>query len=68
MNEEALKKDGDTDYTLVEGHEYVWITVGNISVQIKREEEGVVVDLYKKENEMDEPIGSTWAMYPEEEE
>jgi hypothetical protein len=34
------------DYVLPEDQQSVWITVGNISVYIKRNDEGVSVDLY----------------------
>ena len=61
LPENALRQDNDTDYTLNENHYCVWITVENISVCVKRTDEGVVVDLYPKEGEHDETIATTYA-------
>lgn len=62
----ALKKDSkenETDYTLNKKHESCWITVDSFSVYIKRETEGVLVDIYDKER--DEPVASTYAFVDE---
>ena len=65
MEDSALKQDGENDYTLVEGHGGVWITVDNISVYIVRDRiDGVIVELFQRGNEMDDPIASTQANYP----
>jgi hypothetical protein len=63
-----LEYETDVDYKLKDGYEYVWITVGNISVYMKRTDEGVVVDLYPLHNECaDPPLGSTYAFFSEAE-
>lgn len=51
------------DFTLT--GEHCWIMAGNISVKIQTTDEGVVVDLYRLGNEMDDSIGSTWALFAE---
>lgn len=58
--------DCATDFTLV--GESAWITVNNLSVHIKKEHEGVVVDIYGRGSECDDPIASTYAFYNEAEE
>ncbi len=62
---DALVKNGDSDYTLK--HQSAWITVGNLSVYINRTDEGVVVDIFKKERETDDPITGTYASFCEAE-
>ena len=64
---EALHKESDADYTLVEDHRGVWITVNNISVCITRTDEGVVVDLYGKGIEDQGTIATTYAHFAEAE-
>lgn len=59
----ALVPSGDGDYTL-QGTS-VWITVGNISVYVRRTDEGVVIDLYPAAREVDECLGSTYAYFSE---
>lgn len=64
----ALKKENkevETDYTLHKKHNYCWITVDSFSVCIKREDEGVGVDIYGKGNESDPPVASTYAFTDE---
>ena len=63
----TLDVDGsaDNDYTL--NDESVWITVGNISVYIKKGDEGVSVDLYPTGAENDGAIVGTYALYAEAE-
>jgi len=61
----ALEMDSESDYTLSKDCESVWITVENISVYIKRDEEGVAVDLFPKDKECDESLAGTWLMYDE---
>jgi hypothetical protein len=53
----------DRDYTL--NDESVWITVGNISVYIKKGDEGVSVDLFSAKAEGDGSIAGTYALYSE---
>ena len=38
-------KNNDGDYILRDDHEHVWIEVGHISVYIRKENEGVKVEL-----------------------
>jgi len=63
-DEGALIKDegqDGSDYTLNENERSVWISVDRFSVYIKREDDGVVVDIFPKGDEGGEPIASTWA-------
>ena len=50
-----------SDYKLKK--EYVWIDVGNLTVRIKKEDEGVVADIFPIYGAMEEPIASTYAFY-----
>ena len=56
----------DGDHTLIDGS--AWFTVKNFSVWIRETDEGVVVDIYAKNKEMCESIGSTYAFDGEAEE
>jgi hypothetical protein len=56
------KRDLGVDYELRKGENYVWITVGNLSVRVKRENEGVSVDVYGKGKETDDPLATAWAI------
>ena len=60
MND-VLTRETVEDYVLEGGH--VWITVKDLSVHIKKEKEGVVVDVYPLGDEDTEPIASTWALW-----
>ena len=51
------------DYTLRQTEKSVWISVNNLSVYIKREDEGVVVDIYLKGCEDEQPIASTYGFF-----
>lgn len=68
MSDNALKRISDTDYELKEDQNSVWITVDNISVYIRRTDEGVSVGLYPKGREMDDEICGTWCLFTEAEE
>ena len=57
--------DQATDYELMEGHQSCWITVNNISVYIRRTDEGVSVQLYPLNNEFEDSLGETWATFAE---
>ena len=59
----VLEANSECDYTLT--GDSVWITVGNISVNVRRTDEGVVVDLYPLHQEMDESVASTYAFFSE---
>jgi len=63
----ALKRKSDSDYILRKGHQSVWITVDNISVYVRRTDEGVAVDLYPVGDEMEDAICGTWALFTEAE-
>ena len=53
------------DYKLEEGS--AWITVGNISVYIRKSDEGVSVDLFPLGDEMTESLAGTWLTFAEAE-
>ena len=44
-----------------------WITVGNISVYIRKNETGVAVDLFPLGDETSESLAGTWLTYAEAE-
>lgn len=56
----ALIEDEQTDYTLRESATSCWITVGKISVYIRRDQrdlrEGVIVELHERGNEAVDPL------------
>lgn len=56
-------EENGTDFILT--GERCYITVNNLCVYIKKDEEGVVVDVYPLKGELGEPIGSTWVTYAE---
>lgn len=62
MADSNYTKIGGEDYELREDCQSVWITVGDISVYIKREDEGVAVDLYPLHDEMADSLASCWAL------
>lgn len=62
-----LKQDSFTDYTLKDCADSVWITINNISVYLRRTDEGVAVALYPVGREMDDEIVGTWALFSEAE-
>jgi hypothetical protein len=65
MPAQALKlTEGDTDYELNEDFKSCWITVNNISVYVRRGDEGVAVALFPVQHEGEEPIAATWATFP----
>lgn len=59
-----LKQEEGNNYIFLgdEGSS-VWITVGNISVYIKKDDEGVSVDLFPLHREMEASLAGTWALY-----
>lgn len=64
----ALRQEGETDYRLEDDQQSCWISVGNISVYVRRTDEGVAVDLYPLGQEMYDSIVGTWALFSEAEE
>lgn len=63
----ALKQEQYDEFTLVSEHDLVWITVGNISVYLRRTNEGVAIDLYPVGQEMHDSLAGTWALFSEAE-
>lgn len=49
----------DGDYVLTEGA--AWVSAKGFSIRIIETDEGVVVDIYKRGEEMDSAIASTYA-------
>jgi hypothetical protein len=66
-DEQPLEFKDCTDYVLKDDHGSCWVTVGNISVYIRRNDEGVSVDLYPLGDEDAESIASCWATFAEAE-
>jgi hypothetical protein len=64
LREEIDTGSRDTDYVL-DGSDYVWITVGNVSINISRRENGVSVMLYPLGREMNDCIAETWMAWEE---
>ena len=68
---EILKHISENDYELQTqpngNHTSCWITVKNLSLYINQTDEGVVVDIYPLNHEMDNPIASTYAFFNEAE-
>ena len=56
---------GENDYTLKAGETSCWITVDDLSVYVVRTDEGVVVDIFPRWEEAEDPIASTWALNDE---
>jgi len=56
----------DGDYTLLDGA--AWLKVGGFAVRIKKDDEGVIVDVYKDGREDEESIVSCYAFDSELEE
>ena len=49
----------DGDYVLAEGA--AWLEVKNFAIRVFSTDEGVVVDVYKNGDEMNDPIASAYA-------
>ena len=65
MNHQALKIESDFEYALQDGENSVWITVGEFSVYIRRTNDGIITDIYKKGNESNTALASTYALNSE---
>jgi len=62
----ALKQaEGDTDYELNDDYNSCWVTVGNISVYVRRTTDGVSVELLPQYKEDKPPIAFTHATFAE---
>jgi hypothetical protein len=60
----ALDIESESEYVLVEDN--CWIRVGNLSVYVKKTDEGVVVDIYPLGWESEDPaLASTYAWFQE---
>lgn len=55
--------DGGSGYILIPEWNSCWITVDQASVYLRRNQEGLEVEIYPLFRETDEPIASTWAMF-----
>lgn len=65
---DSLIRETEHDYVLDPARSNVWITVGNISVYVKRTDEGVVVDLFPLGHENDDPsLATAYAFFEEAE-
>lgn len=49
----------DSDYELSDGA--AWLGVGKFSIRVIQTDEGVVVDIYGRDQEDESPVASTWA-------
>ncbi len=56
-------EENGTDFILA--NERCYITVNGLTVHIKKDDEGVAVDIWPLHEEDGEPIASTWALYSE---
>ncbi len=63
-NAQATLLEGGSDYTLASGSS-CWITVGNASVYLKHDADGVSVTLYPLHREDEDSITETWATWGE---
>ena len=62
----ALKQtEEDTDYELNDDYNSCWVTVGNISVYVRRTTDGVSVELLPHYKEDKPPIAFTHATFAE---
>jgi hypothetical protein len=63
MENTALKQEGETDFLLVGNS--VWVSVGNVSVYVRKGDQGVTVDLFPLGCAEMEPAASTYLEYLE---
>ena len=62
----ALRQtEGDTEYELKDDYNSCWVTVGNISVYVRRTTDGVSVELLPHYKEDKPPIAFTHATFAE---
>lgn len=62
--EDALRKDGDSgeDFELELGRS-VWLSVRNLSVNVRDTGEGVSVTIYGRGHEAEDSVAETWATW-----
>lgn len=63
----AIELQEVADYIIPEGLNSVWITINNVSVYIKRESEGVSVDLFPLNDEMSDSLAGCWITFTQAE-
>lgn len=62
---EALSSVSKTEYSLKPTHSFVWITVDNISVYLRRHDDNVSVDLYPVGQENSDSLAGTYLSFDE---
>jgi hypothetical protein len=67
MGEVEFHLQEDRDYIMSVGCDSVWITVGNISVHVRKQDEGVTIDLYPLGKESSNYFTSTYMTFQEAE-
>jgi hypothetical protein len=50
-------------HTVEQDGEYTYVTVRNVIVTIKEEDEGVIVDFFARDDDSGETINSAWVSY-----
>ncbi len=58
----------DNEECILNPHQSTWITVGNLSVNVKHGDEGVSISVYALGKEMEESIAESWVTFGEAEE
>lgn len=68
----VLQMDGECgeDWIMRNGATYAWILIDKLLVRLKREDEGVVVDIYNSPHtqeweDLGDPVASTYAFWDE---
>jgi len=59
----ALRKESNEDYVLVD--ESCWITVENLSVMLKKCDDGLSIYVYALDHEDEDCITETWVLWNE---
>jgi len=62
---DMLKRETQADYQLVGSS--CWITVKNLSIHVVKCADGVVVNIYSLNREMEDPFATIMALYAREE-
>lgn len=60
-----LKQDSDSDYNLIDGAQSCWITVNDVSVWVRRTDEGVEVQLFPHHLESHPPVDMAFVSHEE---
>lgn len=56
------------EYTMRPEFRHIWVTIDNLSLYIVRNDEGVSVDIYPKNDEASDSLGGTWVLFSEADE